>query len=71
MTGFWKSSCYKQTSVKMETIGEPPIFLGPIFIHDNSDFHNFTHFRPPLGTPDIPTIILEEDHPRNIWEKFG
>jgi hypothetical protein len=38
------ASCYKQTSVKMETIGEPPIFLGPIFIHDNSDFHNFTHF---------------------------
>jgi len=28
----------------METTGEPPIFLGPIFIHDNSDFHSFTHF---------------------------
>ena len=38
------ASCYKQTSVKMETTGEPPIFLGPIFIHDNSDFHTFTHF---------------------------
>jgi hypothetical protein len=38
------ASCYKQTSVKMETTGEPPIFLGPIFIHDNSDFHSFTHF---------------------------
>ena len=25
------ASCYKQTSVKMETTGEPPIFLGPIF----------------------------------------
>jgi hypothetical protein len=34
------ASCYKQTSVKMETTGEPPIFLGPIFIHDNSDFHH-------------------------------
>ena len=29
------------------------------------------HFRPPLGTPDIPNITLEEDHPRNIWAKFG
>ena len=38
------ASCYKQTSVKMETTGEPPIFLGSIFIHDNSDFHKFTHF---------------------------
>jgi hypothetical protein len=38
------ASCYKQTSVKMETTDEPPIFLGPIFIHDNSDFHIFTHF---------------------------
>jgi hypothetical protein len=25
------------------------------------------HFRPPLGTPDMPNITLEEDHPRNIW----
>jgi hypothetical protein len=25
------------------------------------------HFRPPLGTPDIPNTTLEEDHPRNIW----
>ena len=29
------------------------------------------NFKPPLGTPDIPNITLEEDHPRNIWAKFG
>jgi hypothetical protein len=29
------------------------------------------NFKPPLGTPDILNITLEEDHPRNIWAKFG
>jgi transposase-like protein len=32
------------SSPSHETTGEPPIFFGPIFIHDNSDFHSFTHF---------------------------
>ena len=31
-------------SVVMESRKEPPIFLGPIFIHDNSDFESFSNF---------------------------
>lgn len=38
------ASCYKQMSVVMESRKESPIFLGPIFIHDNSDFESFSNF---------------------------
>ena len=38
------ASCYKQMTVVMEKTEEPPIFLGPIFIHDNSDFESFSNF---------------------------
>ncbi|CAG2213397.1 unnamed protein product [Mytilus edulis] len=36
--------CFKQTAVNMESTSEHPIFLGPVFIHDNSDFECFTNF---------------------------
>jgi hypothetical protein len=31
------ATCYKQTTVVKDSTGEEPIFLGPMFIHDNSD----------------------------------
>jgi len=37
-------TCYKQLTVKRVRTGEPPIFLGPLFIHDNSDFETYSHF---------------------------
>jgi hypothetical protein len=38
------ASCYKHTSVYMDNPGEPPIFWGPIFIHDNIDFESYSNF---------------------------
>ena len=35
---------YKQISVKRNSTQEPPIFLGPVFIHDNSDFQIISNF---------------------------
>ncbi|CAC5400573.1 unnamed protein product [Mytilus coruscus] len=37
-------TCYKQIAVVMEKTKEPPIFMGPIYIHDNSDFDIFSNF---------------------------
>jgi hypothetical protein len=31
------ATCYKQTTVVKDSTGETPIFLEPMFIHDNSD----------------------------------
>ena len=37
-------SCYKQLTVENHRTGHNPIFLGPIFIHDNSDYKTFDYF---------------------------
>ena len=31
-------TCYKQMTVNRTRTNEPPLFIGPLFIHDNSDF---------------------------------
>lgn len=49
----------------METTKEPPIFLGPIFIHDNSDFDSFSnffnHFRTKLIQTDTTNLVFGTD----------
>ena len=37
-------TCYKQMTVNRTRTNEPPLFLGPLFIHDNSDFDTYSHF---------------------------
>jgi hypothetical protein len=37
-------TCYKQITVTRMKNGQPPIFLGPLYIHDNSDFESYSHF---------------------------
>ena len=37
-------TCYKQLTVVKEGTIEPPLFIGPIFIHDNSDFDTYCNF---------------------------
>jgi len=32
------TSCFKQLTVEKSDTGKPPLFIGPIFIHDISDF---------------------------------
>jgi len=59
------ASCYKHTSVYMDNPGEPPIFLGPIFIHDNSDFESysnfFNHLRVKLISTDTSNLVIGSD----------
>ena len=37
-------TCYKQLSIEDVRTHQNPIFLGPMFIHDNSDFETFSLF---------------------------
>ena len=43
-------SCFKQLSVVRQNTGEPPLFLGPVFVHDNSDVATYTVFFSHLKT---------------------
>ena len=38
------ASCYKRMVVVVEKTMELPMFLGPIFIHNNSDFQRISNF---------------------------
>jgi transposase-like protein len=46
----------------MDNPGEPPIFLDPIFIHDNSDFESysnfFNHLRVKLISTDTSNLVI-------------
>jgi hypothetical protein len=37
-------TCYKQLSVNRQRTDEHPIFMGPIYLHDKSDFESYCHF---------------------------
>lgn len=37
-------TCYKQLTVTRHTTGEPPLFFGPMFVHDNSDYETYSYF---------------------------
>lgn len=59
-------TCYKQLSVTSYRTGEPPIFLGPMFIHDSSDTPSFANFffqiRIKLGLDvDLDKLVIGTD----------
>jgi len=59
------TTCYKQVSVKRNSTQEPPIFLGPVFIHDNSDFQSisnfFNHLKVKLSDVTTDQLVLGSD----------
>ena len=54
------ATCFKQLTAIRETTGESPIFLGPLYIHDNSDFQSYSNFFNHLRTrwTDVDTTHL-------------
>ena len=55
-------TCFKQLAVNRPQTGKPPIFIGPLFIHDNSGCETYSHFfhhvKMKLVTSDTPTNRL-------------
>ena len=58
-------SCFKQLSVVRHTTREPPLFLGPAFIHDNSDVATysmfFSHLKTHLMDVDTENLVIGTD----------
>lgn len=59
------ATCYKQVTVDMQSTGEPPIFMGPLYIHDNSDYETycnfFYHLKIKLSGTDTSRLIFSTD----------
>jgi hypothetical protein len=66
------ATCYKQKTVVKDSTGEEPIFLGPMFIHDNSDYESFRLHVPKdkntVTSTDGTTTVIP---PRIIGKKIG
>lgn len=58
-------TCFKHTSVVKESTKEHPIFLGPVFLHDNSDFESysnfFNHLKIKLADEDTTKLVIGSD----------
>ena len=58
-------TCYKQLTVEHTTTKEPPLFIGPMFIHDNSDFETYmtflNHLKIKLADSDITDLVIGTD----------
>ncbi|XP_052778803.1 uncharacterized protein LOC128216276 [Mya arenaria] len=58
-------TCYKQLSVNRQKTDEPPIFVGPLFIHDSSDFETyvnfFDHIRNKLVNVSLDSLVIGTD----------
>ena len=58
-------SCFKQLSVVRHSTGEPPLFLGPAFIHDNSDMTTysmfFSHLKTHLMDVNTENLVIGTD----------
>ena len=63
-------TCYKQLSVTKEGKAEPPLFIGPIFIHDNSDFDTYCNFffdlKIKLTNVDTSNLVIGTDDERAL-----
>ena len=63
-------TCYKQLSVVKEGTTEPPLFIGPIFIHDNSDFDTYCNFffnlKIKLNDVDTSKLVIGSDDERAL-----
>ena len=62
-------SGYKQLAVKRDNTGEPPLFFGPMYIHDNSDFESystfFAHIKTKLSAVDTRKLVIGTDHEKS------
>ena len=58
-------TCYKQLAVSNVKNAEHPLFLGPLFIHDNSDFETysifFSHLKIKLSDTDTSKLVFGTD----------
>lgn len=58
-------TCYKQLTVNRHKTREPPIFFGPMFLHDNSDFETyaqfFNHLKVKLINCDLDGLTIGSD----------
>ena len=63
-------TCYKQLSVTKVSTSEPPIFIGPMFIHDNSDFDTYSNFflnlKVKLNDVDTSNLVIGTDDERAL-----
>ena len=63
-------SCYKQLAVKRVTTDEPPLFFGPLYVHDNSDFESystfFSHLKTKLPGVDTSKLVIGTDDERAL-----
>ena len=58
-------TCFKQMTVTKDKTDEPPLFIGPMFLHDNSDYETYSYFfhhlRLKLGTNLARLVIGTDD----------
>ena len=63
-------TCYKQLAVCKDGTSEPPLFIGPLFIHDNSDFDTYSNFffnmRVKLNDVDTTKLVIGTDDERAL-----
>ncbi|XP_052249452.1 uncharacterized protein LOC127857125 [Dreissena polymorpha] len=65
-------TCFKQVSVTRPQTDKPPIFIGPMFLHDNSDFETYSHFLSHLKTKldstntKLDRLVIGSDDERSI-----
>ena len=64
----WSVTGYKQLTVNRTSTSEPPLFFGPVFMHNNSDFENysdfFNHLKVKLATNDTNNMVIRTDDER-------
>lgn len=64
------ATCYKQVTVDMQSTGEPPIFMGPLYIHDNSDNETycnfFYHLKIKLSGTDTSRLVFSTDEEKAL-----
>ena len=63
-------TCYKQLSVTRQQTDVHPIFIGPIYIHDNSDFESYCHFfntlKMKLCGSSLNSLVIGSDDERAL-----
>ncbi|XP_060592163.1 uncharacterized protein LOC132746904 [Ruditapes philippinarum] len=63
-------TCYKQLSVNRQRTDEHPVFLGPIYLHDNSDFESycqfFNHLKMKLCSSPLDRLVIGSDDERAL-----
>ena len=64
----WSVTGYKLLTVNRTSTSEPPLFFGPVFMHNNSDFESysdfFNHLKVKLATNDTNNMVIRTDDER-------